>query len=106
MPPTSRMRAPTTRMRRRIGRKDAYGGRSARRGTFARSSPTFQPAPCVVLDGLSVAEELVVGVVAAVTAADVGEVGDELDPCQPFDLFEAELDLVAQSEWGAVAVGQ
>jgi hypothetical protein len=38
------------------------------------------------LDRLPVAEELVVGVVAAVPAADLGEVGDEVDAGQPFDV--------------------
>jgi hypothetical protein len=49
-----------------------------------------------VLDGLSVAEELVVLVVAAVAASEFGVVGDELDYFDPFNLFEAELDLVAE----------
>jgi hypothetical protein len=44
----------------------------------------------------------VVGVVAAVAARDVSEVGDELDPGEPLHLLEAELDLVAQVEWSAV----
>jgi hypothetical protein len=52
--------------------------------------------PCLDLDGLSVAEELVVLVVAAVASAHLGVVGDELDALDPFDLFEAELDLVAE----------
>jgi len=46
---------------------------------------------------LSVAEELVVLVVATVAAADLRVVGDELDPLDPFDLLDAELDLVARS---------
>lgn len=48
------------------------------------------------LQGLPVAEEFVVLVVSAKAAADVGEVGDELDLLDPFDLFEAEFELVAQ----------
>jgi hypothetical protein len=47
------------------------------------------------LDGVVVVEELVVSVVAAVPAADVGEVGDELDAGDPLDLFEAMLGFVA-----------
>ena len=47
-----------------------------------------------------------VGVVASVTAADLGEVSDEFDARQPLDLLEAELDLVAQPQRCAVAVGQ
>jgi hypothetical protein len=58
------------------------------------------------LDGLAVAEELVVRVVAAVTAADLRAVGHEFDPGQPFDLLEAELDLVAQPQRRAAPVGQ
>jgi hypothetical protein len=56
-----------------------------------------------VSDGLAVAEEFVVLVVAAVATADVVEVGDELDTLDPCDEFEAELDLVAQPQWGAVS---
>ena len=56
-----------------------------------------------VLDGLSVAEELVVLVVAAVTASEFGVVGDELDSFDPFDLFEAELDLVAEPQRSAMS---
>jgi hypothetical protein len=48
------------------------------------------------LDGLPVAEEFVVLVVAAVAATDLGVVGDELDTFDPLDLFETELDLVAE----------
>ena len=55
------------------------------------------------LDGLAVAEEFVVLVVAAVAASDLGVVGDELDAFDPFDLFEAEFDLVAEPKRGAVA---
>ena len=58
------------------------------------------------LDRLSVAEEFVVLVVAAVAAADLGVVGDELDALDPLDLFEAELDLVAEPQRGAVAERQ
>jgi hypothetical protein len=47
-------------------------------------------------DGLPVAEELVIFVVAAVPAADLGEVRDELDTLDPLHLLEAELDLIAQ----------
>ena len=49
-----------------------------------------------MLDGLPAAEELVVGVIATVPAADLGVVADEVDPGQLFDLRKAELDLVAQ----------
>jgi hypothetical protein len=56
-----------------------------------------------VLDGLSVAEELVVLVVAAVAASEFGVVGDELDSFDPFDLFEAELDLVAEPQRSAMS---
>jgi hypothetical protein len=45
---------------------------------------------------LAVAEELVILVVAAEPAADLGEVGDELDTADPFYEFEAELDLTTQ----------
>ena len=48
------------------------------------------------LDGLPVAEEFVVLVVAPVPAADLRVVGHELDALDPLDLFEAELDLVAK----------
>lgn len=70
-----------------------------------RASPTAcSPPPTVsrarpsvrTLQGLPVAEEFVVLVVPAKAAADVGEVGDELDLLVPFDLFEAEFELVAQ----------
>jgi hypothetical protein len=47
---------------------------------------------------LPAAEELVVGVAAAVSASDLGETGGEVDAGQPFDLLEAELDLVAQPQ--------
>ena len=50
------------------------------------------------LDGLSVAEEFVVLVIAAVAAADLCVVSDELDPFDPLDLFEAELDLVTEPQ--------
>ncbi len=56
-----------------------------------------------VLDGLPVAEEFVVLVVAAVAASEFGVVGNELDPFDPFDLFEAELDLVAEPQRSAVS---
>jgi hypothetical protein len=46
-------------------------------------------------EGLAVAEELVVLVVAAVAAADAVEVGDELDTFDPLDHLEAQLDFVA-----------
>jgi hypothetical protein len=36
-----------------------------------------------------------------VSAADLGETGGEVDAGQPFDLLEAELDLVAQPQRGA-----
>jgi hypothetical protein len=52
---------------------------------------------------LSVAEEFVVLVVAAVAAADLGVVGDEFDSFDPLDLFEPELDLVAQPQRRAPA---
>src|SRR5258708_5131763 len=58
------------------------------------------------LQGLPVAEEFVVLVVSAEAAADVGEVGDELDLLDPFDLFEAEFDLVAQPQPQRRAVAQ
>src|SRR5450756_1523795 len=58
------------------------------------------------LDGLPVAEELVVLVVAAIAATDVGEVGDELHAFDPLALLEAQLGLVAQPERGTVTEGQ
>ena len=48
-------------------------------------------------DGLSVPEELMILVVAAEAASDVGEVGDELHALDPLHLFEPELRFVAQS---------
>jgi hypothetical protein len=54
------------------------------------------------LDALAVAEELMVWVVAARSPgrpADLAEIFDEFDPAEPLDLFEAELDLVAQPAW-------
>lgn len=48
-------------------------------------------------NGLAVSEEFVVLIVAAVAAADVVEVGDELNAVDPFDLFEAEFDLITQA---------
>jgi hypothetical protein len=56
--------------------------------------------PGLRLDRLPVAEELVVGVVAAVSAADLEEAGGEVDAGQPLDLLEAELDLVTQPQRG------
>src|SRR5581483_504412 len=53
-------------------------------------------------DRLAVPEELVILVVAAVTAADVTELGDDLDRADPLHLLEPELDLVAQPDRRAV----
>jgi hypothetical protein len=67
---------------------------------YSRSPGTVRVANAgshAVSDGLPVAEELVVLVVAAVAASELGVVGDELDSLDPFHLFEAELDLVAES---------
>jgi hypothetical protein len=50
---------------------------------------------------MDVAEELVVGVVAAVPTRDLGELCDEVDTGEPLDLLEAVLDLVAQPQRGA-----
>jgi hypothetical protein len=44
-------------------------------------------------DGLTIAKELVVFVVAAIAAAYLGVVRDELHAPDPLDLFEAELNL-------------
>ena len=55
---------------------------------------------------MPVAEELVIRVVTAVPTADRGEVGHELDPGQPLDLLDAELDFVAEPQRGAVPVAQ
>jgi len=49
----------------------------------------------VGVDGLSVAEELMVLVVATVAAADRAVVADELHALDPLDLLEAELVLIA-----------
>ena len=56
----------------------------------------------MLLERLAVADELVVGVVASMPAADLAEVRDELDPLDPLDLLEAELSFVAQPQRGAV----
>ena len=53
-------------------------------------------------DGLSVPEKLVILVVPAEAAADVGEVCDELQALDPLHLLEPELRLVAQPEGRAV----
>src|SRR6185437_2980284 len=58
------------------------------------------------LDGLPVTEEFVVLVVATVAASDLGVVGDELNPFDPLNLFEAELDLVAEAQRRAVTERQ
>jgi len=42
-------------------------------------------------------------VVAAVAASELGVVGDKLDPFDPLDLFEAELDLVPEPQRRAVS---
>ena len=55
-------------------------------------------------DGLSVPEEFVFLMVPAVAAADVGEVGDELQALDPLHLLEPELRLVAQPQGRAVAL--
>ena len=49
----------------------------------------------MVSDGLSVPEELVILVVAAEAASDVGEIGNKLDALDPLQLFEPELRFVA-----------
>ena len=49
-------------------------------------------------DLVTVAIEFVVLVVSAHTGTDMGEVGHELDLADPFDLFEAELVLTAQTQ--------
>jgi hypothetical protein len=41
-----------------------------------------------------------------VAAADLGVVGDELDPFDPLDLLEAELDFVSEPERGAMTERQ
>ena len=62
-----------------------------RRAVRSAHDPLF----VLTLDRLPVAEEFVVLVVAAVAAAEVGEVGDELHTFDPLHLLEAELGLVA-----------
>ena len=112
-------------IRRNIG-QPGTGGRKLQAAACLRTSLPFEdadrllhrqplrlgqpPAPCMSvavrfldpprlrLDRLPVAEELVVGVAAAVSAADLGETGGEVDAGQPFDLLEVELDLVAQPQ--------
>ena len=61
-------------------------------------APSSSSVVCIRISSqcLSVAEELVVLVVAALSCSDVGEVGDELDALDPYDLLEADLDLVTK----------
>ena len=53
---------------------------------------------CAVSDRLTISEKLVVLVVAAVSAADLGVVSYELDAGDPFHLLEAELERTDDAE--------
>ena len=55
---------------------------------------------------MAVAKELMVLFIAAVAAADLCVVRDELDPLYPLDLFEAEFDLVTEPQRCAVTERQ
>jgi hypothetical protein len=90
-------------VRRLRGRSDGTPGRAAPRHHRVHPRAGLLAAGS---DRLAVAEELVVLVVAAVAPTDLGEVRDELDAGDPLHLLEAELDLVAQAQRRAVAVGQ
>src|SRR6185437_12045566 len=56
------------------------------------------------LDGLVAPEEFVVFVVAAVPAAELGVVLDELNPFEPLHMSETMLQFVAQPQRRPVAV--
>ena len=79
-----------------LGAKQPLGAGGKGEVYFARSRPDREVAIKIIpalSDGLSVPEELVILVVPAVAAADVG---DELQALDPLHLLEPELRLVAQ----------
>jgi hypothetical protein len=82
----------------------ATGGGSP--GDVETDPQTPTPVGTVGAPASQLASRWVIPGLAAVAAADLCEGGDELDAGDPLDLLEAELDLVAEAQRGAVAVGE